>query len=194
MSYPKDLDEQSDLAILQEAIRRIELIAADKCTYCQKPTGECGCKMRREIGQFAIAHAEAPIRTTLAGLHGLVRLWNFVTLPGPPRIAPGATVAELLEAPRYLNIDREVVRDAFRVTAALADWFTTRGITDISPAIIITDGMLSISITDDFGAWCSEIDDVEDLTFDKCLAKYVEYLTKLAKAVIPDETQTSAAR
>lgn len=66
MSYPKDLDEYTDLAIRREWQRRNNLIILNKCTYCEEPPNKCNCKMKNVVGMvkdFVFIGTEEDART-----------------------------------------------------------------------------------------------------------------------------------
>ena len=51
MSYPIDLDEQTDQAIFAEYDRRVRLANRGCCTYCGLDRIVCNCKMHARRGQ-----------------------------------------------------------------------------------------------------------------------------------------------
>jgi len=51
MSYLLSLDEYSDEQISNEYIRRVSLLRNDCCTYCEKRTVECKCRMKNQQGK-----------------------------------------------------------------------------------------------------------------------------------------------
>jgi len=54
MSFAKDLDEYTDAEIVAEYQRRLNLGQAGFCTYCQKHSRDCNCRMKGRPGWFRL--------------------------------------------------------------------------------------------------------------------------------------------
>ena len=67
MSYPKDLDEESDLALVDELLGRLAAMAACCCTYCHQAYDECRCRYGRTRGRAGRCLTDSvPIATAQA--------------------------------------------------------------------------------------------------------------------------------